>query len=67
MQFPGLNKNTVNQWMTFVREVMEEWAVHSSEHLGGEGEIVEIDESKFGKRRFHKGHHVEGQWVFEWD
>ena len=38
--------------------------VHSSEQLGGEGEIVEIDESKFGKRKFHKGHHVEGQWVF---
>ena len=25
----GLNKNTVSQWMTFLREVMEEWAVHS--------------------------------------
>jgi len=25
---------------------------------------VEIDESKFGKRKYHRGHHVEGAWVF---
>ena len=25
---------------------------------------MEIDESKFGKRKYHRGHHVEGQWVF---
>ena len=25
---------------------------------------VEIDESKFGKRKYHRGHKVEGQWVF---
>ena len=35
-----------------------------SEAIGGEGVEVEIDESKFGKRKYHKGHRVEGQWVF---
>jgi hypothetical protein len=25
--------------------------------------IVEIDESKFGKRKYHRGHPVEGAWV----
>lgn len=25
---------------------------------------MEIDESKFGKRKYHRGHHVEGAWVF---
>lgn len=25
--------------------------------------IVEVDESKFGKRKSHKGHRVEGVWV----
>ena len=25
---------------------------------------MEIDESNFGKRKYHSGHHVEGAWVF---
>lgn len=25
---------------------------------------VEIDESKFGKRKYHRGHAVDGTWVF---
>jgi transposase-like protein len=33
------------------------------EGRGGEGIIVEIDEWKFGKRKNHRGHHVEGVWV----
>ncbi|CAI6355836.1 unnamed protein product [Macrosiphum euphorbiae] len=32
--------------------------------LGGCGRTVEIDESKFGRRKHHRGHRVEGQWVF---
>ncbi|CAI6377486.1 unnamed protein product [Macrosiphum euphorbiae] len=32
--------------------------------LGGYGHTVEIDESKFWRRKHHRGHRVEGQWVF---
>jgi transposase-like protein len=31
--------------------------------IGGKDIIVEVDESKFGKRKFQRGHHVEGVWV----
>jgi transposase-like protein len=31
--------------------------------IGGEGIVVEIDEAKFGKRKYHRGHHVEGAWI----
>ena len=35
--------------------------------IGGENIIVECDESKFGKRKYqkgHRGHRVDGVWVF---
>ena len=37
---------------------------NESTKIGGEGKTVEIDESKFGKRKFHKGRRVDGVWVF---
>ena len=36
----------------------------SQQFIGGPGKIVEIDESKFGKRKNHIGHDIDGQWVF---
>ena len=38
--------------------------LEESEQIGGEGVHVEIDESKFGKRKYYRGHHVKGQWIF---
>lgn len=32
---------------------------------GGEGKVVKIDKSQFGKRKYHQGHYVQGQWVFD--
>ncbi|KAI5152549.1 hypothetical protein ENBRE01_2913 [Enteropsectra breve] len=31
--------------------------------FGGDECVDETDESKFGKRKYNKGHHVEGVWV----
>jgi hypothetical protein len=31
--------------------------------IGDQGVVVEVDESKFGKHKYHRGHHVEGVWV----
>ena len=50
-------------WLNFIREVFIVNAVENSEKIGGPGKIVEIDESKFGKRKY-KGKRVEGEWVF---
>jgi transposase-like protein len=32
--------------------------------IGGLGKVVEVDESKFGRRKYHRGCYVKGQWVF---
>ena len=61
------SSETVADYYNYCREVCE-WAVenklHSNNPIGGPGKIVEIEESKFGKRKFNKGRIVEGQWVF---
>ena len=51
-------------WDCFCREVCEIVLMEESSKLGEPGKTVQIDESKIGKRKYHRGHHVEGQWVF---
>jgi transposase-like protein len=46
------------------REVILEYVGTRSEKIGGIGKVVEIDESKLGKRKYHRGRFVRGQWVF---
>ena len=31
--------------------------------IGGNSVIVDVYESKFGKRKYHRGHHVKNVWV----
>ena len=56
-----LARGTGVDWDSFCREVCEVTMFDNSEKIAGEGKIVQIDESKFGKRKYHRGHHVEGQ------
>ena len=58
------SKHTIVDWYNFCREVCVEIVAAERGQIGGPGKIVEIDESKFGKRKYHRGKHVEGQWVF---
>lgn len=56
--------NTVVDWKNFLRDVCMEELIANPEPLGGPGKIVEIDESKFGKRKYNRGRLLTGQWVF---
>lgn len=51
-------------WNSFCREVVVFGSYQSNLKIGGPNIIVEIDETKLGKRKYHRGHRVEGQWVF---
>ena len=56
--------STVVDWFSFCREVCGEILERESSPIGGQEEVVEVDESKFGKRKYHKGRRVDGVWVF---
>ncbi|GFT46991.1 DDE_Tnp_IS1595 domain-containing protein [Trichonephila clavipes] len=55
---------TLADWRHFVLEQVLDHVELTSSKIGGVGKVVEVDESKFGERKFHKERHVEGQWVF---
>lgn len=59
-----LSSKTVIEWTCYFREAVTTNIMETSERIGGNGIEVEIDESKFGKRKYYKGHKVTGQWVF---
>jgi hypothetical protein len=60
----GASNQTFCDWSSFCREVCVYISYDSSQLLGGEGIIVEIDEAKFGKRKYNRGRLIEGQWCF---
>ena len=52
--------STIVDWCSFAREVSATILEVESQPIGGVGKIVEIDESKFGKRKYHRGRRVDG-------
>ena len=59
-----LSTETISDWLTYLREVQLEALVEiTKDKIGGPNCTVEIDESKFGKRKYNKGRVIEGQWV----
>jgi hypothetical protein len=59
-----ISKRIAVNWASFCREVIYDAFIRNKQKLGGPWIAVEIDESKFGRRKYYKGHPVEGQWVF---
>ena len=60
----GLGSHTAVDWDRSCRELCEVTIFEKRERLAGPGKVVQIDESKIGKRKYYTGHVDEGQWVF---
>jgi len=60
-QQTGVSKNTVTDWWQYCQELVG--MTLENDKIGGPGIVVEIDESKFGKRKYNSGKRVEGVWV----
>jgi ssDNA-binding Zn-finger/Zn-ribbon topoisomerase 1 len=54
---------TVCDHIRFCREIIASFVYEEDTKIGGPGIIVEVDESKFGKVKYHRGHRVEGVWI----
>ena len=60
----GHSSKTVVDWFNFHRDVCAQHFIDHPVQIGGIGKTVEIDESKFGKRKYNRGRYREGHWVF---
>ncbi len=56
--------HTTVDWFSFCLEICEAYMMKVSKLIEGPGIECEINESKFGKRKYQRGHRVEGDWVF---
>ena len=59
----GHSSNTITSYMNFFRELVISTLEDDNHVIGGPGIIVEIDESKFAKRKYHRGRMIDGVWV----
>lgn len=62
----GWHNTTATRWLLLCRQLVTEMMIaqpHDNIMIGGHGVIVEIDESKFAKRKYNKGRRVKGSWV----
>ena len=56
-------EETVVEWYNCCREVCSEVIENENVKISGPGKVVEIDKSKFGKRKYHKSRRKEGVWA----
>lgn len=59
----GHSKPTITDYLGHYRDLIAGCLENEDVMVGGENVFVEIDESKFAKRKNNRGHAVEGCWV----
>lgn len=63
VQQSGISKEIVCDYYQYFRELISNDIEAEENIIGGEGIVVELDECKLGKRKYNRGHRVEGVWI----
>ena len=59
----GHSTTTISTYLGYFRQLISETIDTDDTMIGGQGIIVQVDETKMGKRKYNRGHRVEGAWV----
>jgi transposase-like protein len=59
----GHSSGTVTNFYGYFRQLVTQSLTEEDQVIGGPGIEVELDETKLGKRKYNRGHRVEGVWV----
>ena len=60
----NISDQTIIEWFAYLWDVCNYTVMQESKQISGPGIHVEINECKFGKRKYYRGKGVKGQWVF---
>lgn len=63
VKMAGVQTEAVTALTTYLRELLSDSLDFEDIQIGGEDVVVEIDETKLGKRKYHREHLVDGGWV----
>lgn len=59
-----IDRKTITKYNKLFRNYLKDKQLYNNkEKIGGRNEIVEIDETKIAKRKYNRGHKVEGVWI----
>ena len=64
IEMTGTSSHTCCDFAAHFRQLVADSLETEDCIIGGPGIVVEIDESKIAKRKYNRGHHIEGAWVF---
>lgn len=59
----GHCRETIAAYKLYFRQLITDMIEPDDKIIGGNGIIIEVDETKIGKRKHNRGHIVEGAWV----